>query len=80
MDADLTTGGALKTGTVKWFNAEKGYGFIAPADGGADIFAHLSTGDDTIKTNDTVFYRLKDGEANLLSADELGIRKRRRSD
>ena len=32
----------VKTGTVKWFNASKGYGFITPTDGDKDLFVHMS--------------------------------------
>lgn len=46
----------MATGTVKWFNEEKGYGFITPDDGGNDLFVHHSN----IEMRG--FRRLKDGQ------------------
>ena len=55
----------MATGTVKWFNAEKGFGFIAPEDGGADVFAHFSAinsnGFRSLNENDRVEFETQDG-------------------
>ena len=56
----------MATGTVKWFNDAKGYGFITPDDGGEDLFAHFSAikmdGFKTLKQGQRVTFDLKDGE------------------
>lgn len=55
----------MATGTVKWFNAEKGYGFIAPDDGSEDVFAHYSAittnGFRTLDENQKVEYDAAQG-------------------
>ncbi|MDR9829303.1 cold shock domain-containing protein CspD [Vibrio sp. FNV 38] len=55
----------MATGTVKWFNNAKGFGFICPESGEGDIFAHYSTiqmdGYRTLKAGQTVSYELEKG-------------------
>ncbi len=55
----------MAIGTVKWFNATKGYGFITPADGGDDVFAHYSAiemeGYKTLKEGQKVEYDVQEG-------------------
>ena len=55
----------MATGTVKWFNAEKGFGFIAPSDGSADVFAHYSaiasSGYRTLEENQNVEFDVTQG-------------------
>jgi cold shock CspA family protein len=58
-------GHAMSTGTVKWFNDSKGFGFIKPDGGGEDLFAHFSeiqgSGFKTLKENQKVEFEVKDG-------------------
>jgi CspA family cold shock protein len=58
-------GMCMATGTVKWFNAGKGYGFITPSDGGSDVFAHFSAiemdGYKTLKEGQQVEYEVQQG-------------------
>ncbi len=55
----------MPTGTVKWFNSEKGFGFIAPDDGGPDLFAHYSaiatSGYRSLEENQKVEYEAEQG-------------------
>ena len=54
------------TGTVKWFNDAKGFGFITPADGGEDLFAHFKeiqgTGFKTLAENQRVEFEVVQGQ------------------
>jgi len=55
----------MATGTVKWFNESKGFGFIAPSDGGADVFVHFSAiaseGFRTLAEGQQVTYEVENG-------------------
>ena len=55
----------MTTGIVKWFNAEKGFGFIAPDDGSADVFAHFSAiagnGYKSLEENQKVEFEITEG-------------------
>ncbi len=61
-----------ETGTVKWFNESKGFGFIAPDNGGKDLFAHFKeiqgNGFKTLAENQRVEFEVKQGEKGPMAA------------
>jgi CspA family cold shock protein len=66
----------VATGTVKWFNPQKGFGFIQPSDGGKDVFVHISAveraGLSTLAEGQKIQFELvTDRRSGKLSADNL---------
>lgn len=63
----------MATGSVKWFNDSKGYGFISPADGGDDVFVHHTaiqgTGFKTLKEGQKVSFEVVRGPKGLQAAN-----------
>ena len=65
----------MATGTVKWFNASKGFGFIEPDNGGADVFVHISAveraGMHSLNDGQKISYELEQGRSGKDSAGSL---------
>ncbi|MBO6885020.1 MAG: cold-shock protein [Marivita sp.] len=65
----------MPNGTVKWFNATKGYGFISPEDGGKDVFVHISavqqSGMDSLSDNQKVSFDMTEGRDGRKMASNL---------
>ncbi|MEZ5931239.1 MAG: cold-shock protein [Alphaproteobacteria bacterium] len=67
----------MNTGTVKWFNAVKGYGFIEPETGGSDAFVHISAveraGLDSLQEGQRIEYELVRGQNGKSAAENLKV-------
>ena len=68
----------MNTGTVKWFNAQKGFGFIQPSDGGNDVFVHISAleraGLSTLAEGQKVSYEIVADKRGKSSAEKLELK------
>ena len=66
----------MATGTVKWFNESKGFGFISPSDGTADVFVHFSaiqgSGFKVLAESQAVTFDVEDGPKGLQAANVVG--------
>ena len=67
----------MATGTVKWFNSDKGYGFIEPEDGSRDVFVHISaverSGLATLNEGRKVSFELVPGRNGKTAAEQLSL-------
>ncbi len=65
----------MPTGSVKWFNVTKGYGFIEPEEGGSDVFVHITavqqSGMEGLQDGQKVGYELEEGRNGRMAATEL---------
>ena len=65
----------MSTGTVKWFNAQRGYGFIQPTDGSKDVFVHISaverSGIGSLQEGQKISFEVVRGQNGKLSAENL---------
>lgn len=65
----------MPSGTVKWFNTTKGYGFISPEDGGKDVFVHISavqqSGMEGLADNQKVSFEMAEGRDGRMMASNL---------
>jgi CspA family cold shock protein len=63
-DALVLQESKVPTGTIKWFSSQKGYGFLTPAEGGNDLFAHITelpSGTTSLADGQTVTYEVGEG-------------------